>query len=675
MQLPRSLPLGRTGTRSLALGASVLALTATSLAANAVPATVFDVTTYGAVANDGIDDYVGIQAAIDAALAFPGDVVIHFPAGQYDIEAAPATMLGSALDLHGTVGGSNPTSVRVESGPGGPAEIVMTPRPGGANVGCIEVTDLQDVTLTGLKIDYRFASGAPATFSQGTVLDLSLGTTGVPSSAWVKLQLDAGYLPPKDTGVRTHAIDPNDMGYRGGVANRGIRQVTPWPSEPGNYRVEHQVIHPSNDNLQIGDLVAFPDFPESNPIVLLEDVDGVTVVDFEINAGAHMGLMVRSSSDTLIDDVRIIPGDAPGVGDPARLISTNRDGIHISDNRGTLEVRDSTAIATDDDGITSHGFGFDMLSLLTSKRIQVTEIFSHQSRLQTGDELRFYNMDTNTYETRAIEVAIVQSTDGHAPDGSDGVDVYLVKLATDLTGVTSTTDLSQVRVANLETVGNNISFTGNDCRLNSGRGIMIWGSNGTIDSNFTDQTRMAGIEVQNNLTAGTWDAACSQGVVISNNTIYRAGGGDETVNTFRGGVIVYNSTWDITTGTWTAQNWESADLYMNITIEDNYFEAVHGPNIIISNATNVIVKNNAFALVNEESVGLPHSSGERDLHLTAVVNLEYVDQIVFSGNDIYQTDAANFRAILGSTNVYVNDTVNCTNVLPVLADQGFVLHP
>ncbi|MDF1800893.1 MAG: hypothetical protein P1V81_17110 [Planctomycetota bacterium] len=102
---------------------------------------------------------------------------------------------------------------------------------------------------------------------------------------------------------------------------------------------------------------------------------------------------------------------------------------------------------------------------------------------------------------------------------------------------------------------------------------------------------------------------------------------------------------------------------------------MHGPNFIISNATDVVVKDNTFALVNEESVGLQHSSGNRPLHLTAVVDLEYVDQVVLSGNEIHLSDAASFRPITGSTNVYVNDTVNGTNVLPALADQGFVFYP
>ena len=675
MQLHRSLLMRGAGARVLALRASLLALCTAPVAAQGGPSSVYNVATYGAMANDGIDDYTAIRDTILDALLFTGDAVIHFPAGQYDVRAVSG-MGASAFHVFGSVGGQNPTSVRIESGPGGPAEIVMAPSHTGANVGCFDIRDLQDVTLTGMKIDYRLADGTPTTFSQGTVLDVQLGTSGVSHSAYVKLLVDDGYLPPKLDAARMHTIDPVTTGFRGGVANRKISLVSPWPSEPEVYRVEHQYIHPSNDNLQVGDRLAIGDFPEGNPVVLLEDVDGVTVVDFEINAGAHMALMVRSSTDTLIDDVRITPGAAPPLGGPQRMISTNRDGIHISDNRGSLEVRNCEVISTSDDAITSHGFSFDLNTLLTSTRVRLTERKSHQSPIQTGDQLRFYDMGTSTYETRTVDLAIVETA-----GGGTGLDVYLVKLTAPIY-TSSPPNVSDVHVANLATVGNNILFTNNFCQLISGRGIMIWGSTGTISNNTTYQTWSNGIGIQTNLTLptapgelGTWDAAACEGVVVSNNHIYYAGEGDSRQNTFRGGLVVYNSTRNLDTGAWLQQNWNSADLFSDILIEDNYFESVHGPNIIISNATNVGVTDNTFVRVNEESVGLPNATGYRPIHLTAVVDLEYVDQIGFLGNEIFMTDPANFRAIPLSTNLYVNDTANCTNVLPAPADLGFVLYP
>lgn len=674
MELHRSPLVARTGPRALAMCVSALALSATHALAQVTPTIVYNVANYGAVADDGQDDRAAIKATIAAALAHTGDAVIYFPTGQYDVQAKPG-MQGTAFVLAPT-GSSIPTSVRIQSGTGGPAEIVMTPSSAGANVGCFQARDLQNVTLTGMKIDYRLPNGTPTTFSQGTVLAVNLGTAGVAHSSFVKLHVDSGYLPPKRGAVRMHAIDPVTNGYRGRVANRKVSLVSACSNEQDVYRVEHQWIHQNNDNLQVGDLLAIPDFPEGHPIFLIEDVDGVTINDCEINAGAHMAMMVRSSTDVSVDNVRIIPGDAPSAGAVDRMVSTNRDGIHISDCRGTIDVTNCEVVATDDDGITSHGFSFDLTSLETDTRIQLQERKAHQSPILPGDKLRFYDMGTSTYETRTVEIAIVQQA-----GGPTGLDVYLVKLTAPIYATAQPT-LRDVHVANLETVGRNIQFTDNTCRLNSGRGIMIWGSTGTISNNTTDHTRMSGISIQNNLVVpmlpgevGTWDAAASEDVTISNNIILNAGEGDSSINTFRGGVTVYNSTRSLDTGAWLPQNWLSADHFVNIIISGNYFEAVHGPNIIISNASEVEVTNNTFVKVNEATVGPLHASGFRPIHLTSIVDIEYVDQILFSGNQIFMTDLANFRAIPGSTNVYVNDTMNCTNVTPAIADQGFVIFP
>ena len=658
---------------------TILAIIALCLVHTSVSAqNIYDVSIHGAVPDDGVDDYVAIQAAIDAALGDSGDVIIHFPSGQYDIQALPS-MSQSALDLHGTAG-SNPTSVRIESGSTGPAEIVMTPTSSGANIGCIEVRELQNVTITGLKIDYRLPSGAPTTFTQGKVLAVSLGTQGSPGSAFIELLVDDGYLPPNDTSVRTYPINPDTMGFRGGVANRGIREVTEVGTNTKIYKMVHQVIDNSLDNLQVNDLVAFPNGAQGNPVILIEDTIGSTMSDLEINAGPQMAVIVRSSTDTVVEGVQVIPGAAPNPTSRDRLISTNRDGIHISDNRGLLEVRNCDIIATDDDGITSHGFSFDVTdilpgqgAILPAQRIRVTERKSHQSPIQPGDELRLYDMATSTYITETVDTVTLESA-----GGDQGLDVYVVKMAAQLyPGVWPDTD--NLHVANLETVGSGISFTNNYCQLNAGRGIMIWGSNGTISNNTTYQTLMNGIGIQNNMVLpmlpgeeGTWDAAASQHVTISNNVILNAGEGDSTVNTFRGGLVVYNSTRNLDTGMALAQNWFSADLFLDIVITDNYFESVHGPNILISNATDVEVTNNTFVKVNVENVG---AAGPRPIHRTAVVNLEYVDQIVFAGNEIFLTNPRSFRAIPNSVNLYVADTENCTQVTPILADRGFLLHP
>ena len=52
------------------------------------PLITHNVTTYGAIANDGIDDRTAVQNAINAA-ASNGGGVVFFPSGQYDFWKGP----------------------------------------------------------------------------------------------------------------------------------------------------------------------------------------------------------------------------------------------------------------------------------------------------------------------------------------------------------------------------------------------------------------------------------------------------------------------------------------------------------------------------------------------------------------------------------------------------------
>ncbi|MEN8254450.1 MAG: glycosyl hydrolase family 28-related protein, partial [Verrucomicrobiota bacterium] len=46
----------------------------------------FDVTAYGAIPDDGLDDTAGIQAALDAADTLAGVDSVYLPAGDYFVE-------------------------------------------------------------------------------------------------------------------------------------------------------------------------------------------------------------------------------------------------------------------------------------------------------------------------------------------------------------------------------------------------------------------------------------------------------------------------------------------------------------------------------------------------------------------------------------------------------------
>jgi len=78
--------------------------------------TYFDVTDYGAIANDAEYDDVGIQATIDAAVASGEPAVVFFPAGKYivssdnDVEKS-ITIYGDNIVLKGEGSAANGTEI------------------------------------------------------------------------------------------------------------------------------------------------------------------------------------------------------------------------------------------------------------------------------------------------------------------------------------------------------------------------------------------------------------------------------------------------------------------------------------------------------------------------------------------------------------------------------------
>ena len=89
---------------------------------------VFDVTTYGAVPNDGLDDRPAVKKAIEAASAAGGGIVF-FPAGRF--------LLGEEKHLYDTLSIYSENIVIKGSGSGGPTETIIdvkyTPAPADPN--------------------------------------------------------------------------------------------------------------------------------------------------------------------------------------------------------------------------------------------------------------------------------------------------------------------------------------------------------------------------------------------------------------------------------------------------------------------------------------------------------------------------------------------------------------
>jgi Glycosyl hydrolases family 28/MBG domain (YGX type)/Putative Ig domain/Immunoglobulin domain len=147
MPLPLSVslraPLWRvfTGLLVFVLGALSAAHAATAPAPAVIPATVFDVTTYGALANGTTDNTAAIQATISAASAAGGGIV-RFPAAALPYLCGPIT-LANYIDLRVETG----ATLRVL--PYGTYQSAIYTAATGSYANCITINNAHDVALSG----------------------------------------------------------------------------------------------------------------------------------------------------------------------------------------------------------------------------------------------------------------------------------------------------------------------------------------------------------------------------------------------------------------------------------------------------------------------------------------------------------------------------------------------
>lgn len=634
------------------------------------PTSVYNVATFGATPNDPTDDDgPSIRSAIDAALLFTGEAVVHFPSGEYDIRskrAGGAHAIRIEKDAGLVPGVDFPSSITIRTAPNGIAKIVMRemaadeldPTGTKQNYGFLRVKDCLDVDISGFAIDYRDDNEFPTTFSQGTVL--GVGGDLAADTGWTRISLDEGYRPFKVGTTRCYAVETATGAFKANVVNRAISAVIPEVPTPGGpliFRLEHQYTPWQNDTLGAGDRIALgsPE-PGASQAIQVEDIVGLSIHDLEINASPHSAIYIRDCDTISVDSVVLIPGIVlSNSTDPKRLISVTGDGIHLMSPRGAIQLTNNTLISTNDDGIAVHGFysarGYEFVGAVSSsgsKRIRWTRKKEHHSAPRKFDVLRFFDRSTDTYVTRTVLLSV--------EDTSTPEDDFLLVLNDFVNHAIP----GLVRVANLNTVGDFTLILNNTFDLNAGRGILYKGSNALIKGNTTNRTGFGGIAVISDLD--NQESSVPQNVRILGNSVTKAGMWQSHKNQFRGGILVYHKG--------DSQDWDSADLHSNVRVENNDVSSCHGPNLFLSNITGAYVGGNSFSFVNAE--GVAQSLATRPIDVEAVVHMEYVDGATFFDNHIYGTTPGDLGPVIVE---FADAWLNNTNTLPATPDSAFTVHP
>ncbi|QDU66781.1 hypothetical protein [Engelhardtia mirabilis] len=658
----------------LSLPLAILALTQSGPPPQPGNGVAFFVDTFGATPNDDSDDdAIAIRQAIDAASSTDDDVIVVFSDGVYHLKSAAPS--GGTCGAHAQAfeigSGFDPAYVADSfhfSGNG--AEFVMVDGPdfcveglgqkSMADLSFIQVRVAENFKASDFSLDYLDSAGDPVTSTMATII-AEANNVLVPGSnppkyvSTTDVQILAGYGPPEVGSFSNYSfnvvIDPATLSVKPSCGNRSVGLIETIDAPTGQYRLYHQNMDPGFDQAAVGDLIKIPR-PQIGTQVAIRVVrsTGVVIEDVTVHSAPFFALHFIGTTDTVVEGVSIVPGPTPALATIPRLFSANRDGIHFQSPRGVVEVVNCEITHTGDDAIAIHGAGLivDGIGADPHDLIVDTQVLGGGAGPMVGDSLRaFFDSPTpggDTYTDLTVTASAYLSGStfaiSTAPALSWGVGTWM---------------------ENFDAMGVGYLVSGNTCSEIAGRGTMIHSGPGTIFGNSIDHTVGTGIAVHSAIYNTTTDAPIAgvpRGVTIDGNYVTHAALREGPEDFYRGAISVYH-----TTTKKQPQNWTSADLIQNAVITGNVMRSTHGPDLLISNTTTATVVGNTFLLSNVQPLGVTDSF--RMANLASLVDLEWVDQIHFSGNHVHAW---------GNPGGTIVAERNTSSVSPSPASGGFTIH-
>jgi hypothetical protein len=246
----------------------------------------------------------------------------------------------------------------------------------------------------------------------------------------------------------------------------------------------------------------------SGEALLLSGCDGCTVRNGRIYSSGINAVRLIGARNTLVERVYVMP--KPGTD---RLVSSNADGVTLSQPRSNNVIRLSRAIRTMDDGFSPNSLVFGTVVGLASNRVVLVRRQFDLS-ISTGSPVTFQR------RTDGVEMgtAVVTAQDPAPP-------------STPVFGETVTVTLDRDAPANVVgtvvyTTDPNQRGTGLVVERNTvqdqtfARGISLWGlMNSSVRGNYIWRSQMAAILGTHRLMSEDWMSPPMEGVTLGNNVV------------------------------------------------------------------------------------------------------------------------------------------------------------
>lgn len=614
-----------------------------------------EVDSYGAIPNDGLDDGDAIQDAFDAAVQLPGVVHVIFASGRYLVENQHIGTAPSLLKYTGYA--ADEFTIRGASD--GSSEIVLLDDEMYTNTngqtwylkGFLWMEVCSNLTVKDLTVDYLFSSVTyplsecvPSLSTQGKIFEVG--------SNYTIFDVDPGYRAPLvqssfgQVYAQTRVLDGSGN-LKPEIWNRRISSIEVVDLASRRYRLNHQVVGPlgNGDAAAPNDTIVVPNPQQlgATPAFRFLQVADLTLDEVIAHGSPTQAFLVTGCTDISMTGVEVTTGAAPSPvsgSAPARLFSSNRDGIHMAAPRGVVNVTGCDVRYNGDDAITIHQLTLEVDDANGAVVTLLTNSSFESNTPNVGDAMRLYDSHTNTSPTFSVDAVTP------AYQGSDG------RFRVDVTISPAITLSKGDEVQNLGQSGDSIVVTGNLCEHILGRGIKVHFGSSSISGNTTRYTHGPGINFLSNLgytnpngiTQQLGGGFASQ-VSIVGNVIEHPHVAEGGFDVMRGGISLYHHAGPAA--------YQAPDIFDNFLIRSNTIRSSHGVSLVITNATGVNVYNNTFDMPDVEGAGV-FTGG---IDNTNLVYVEQVDDIDFQNNRITNSSipVGTPPAALVSTGLPVNN--------------------
>lgn len=492
---------------------------------------IIDVTAYGAVPNDGLDDADAVLKAVQASQGSVNATLL-FPRGTYNFTGSGQHAL-FPMDSYQNLTIDGQGSVMKMQG----------------IVGLFSFAAGKNITLKDFTVDWDrppFSIGEVVSVGQKHFDVLVFPEYPISGGEPVAAYMD---YDPATKLPRRHGLDE-------------------YHTVSSTLRIAPQTLRvnlTNNARIQAGSWVVLRHQVYDRNVLHTYACDGVTLKDITIHTGPGMAFYAKDCRDILIERIRVVP--TPGTG---RLMSTTADALHISGTRGFFTLKDSEFEGMGDDaGNIKAGLYLEILQRVDNHTVIARHNLKIADPPAVGDVLEI-SSKANVVPFASAVVQSVQMLPTENQTRIQFVDALPQEANVGFL-LGNASKVAKVRISNCEV------------RNNRARGFLIQNRDVVVeDSRFINCTS-GGVWV----FSETWfffEAIGSRNVVVRNNTFENCNYGGPLGEAVLG---VYALTAH-------QQFAPDPGVHRDILLEGNIIRGADNSGIIITSSDMVVLRNNVI---------------------------------------------------------------------------------